>query len=167
MTKKLDDIDLAIIAFLQQNGRLSNAEIARRIGNVTERVVRYRIEWMINRGIIRVSAIVDPAAVGYPVIADVWIEAESGHVLNVAKKLAEFDRIVYVSCSTGARDVSAQVVAHNVEEVYTYITETIGRLPGVVRTNIMLIPRVVKDVYSWFPPKEVSPAATGAKPANE
>ncbi len=57
---------------------MSSAKIARRIRHVTERTVRYRLERLIRTEVIRASAIVNPQAVGFPVIADVFIDVAPG-----------------------------------------------------------------------------------------
>ena len=41
MIYKIDRVDQAIVHLLSENGRMSSAEIARRIGDVSERSVRY------------------------------------------------------------------------------------------------------------------------------
>ncbi|MER3458427.1 MAG: Lrp/AsnC family transcriptional regulator, partial [Chloroflexota bacterium] len=106
---ELDDIDLKIIDLLMEDGRMPSADIARRLGNISERAVRYRIERLIRQGIIRVSAIVNPQALGFTVVADVFIEVEPGEVLEVARKLAEYENVSYVACATGERDISIQI----------------------------------------------------------
>ncbi len=47
-----DDIDRKIVDLLMKDGRLPAAEIARQIGGITERIVRYRIERMVAEGVI-------------------------------------------------------------------------------------------------------------------
>jgi DNA-binding Lrp family transcriptional regulator len=59
---KLDRIDQKIVDCLMEDGRMQAAEIARRIGDVSERVVRYRVEQLIEKDVITVSAIVNPKA---------------------------------------------------------------------------------------------------------
>lgn len=154
MSKKIDPVDREIIKLLLEDGRMSNSEIARRIDGVSERVVRYRIARLVKEGVLRVSAIVDPVIIGYPVVADVWVEVEAGQAIKVAKSLAELELVRYVSYSAGGmKDVTAQVVAANVQELYAYVAEVIGNLPGVERTQTMLIPGVLKDVNDWIPPE--------------
>jgi Lrp/AsnC family transcriptional regulator for asnA, asnC and gidA len=154
MTHKLDNIDREIIHLLTRDGRMSNAEIARRIDGVTERVARYRIGRLVKDGIIKISAIVHPGAIGYNIIADVWVEVEAGQAMKVAKKLAELDLARYVSYSAGGmKDVTVQIVARNLEEMYDYVSEVIGNIPGVQRTQTMLIPGVLKDIEDWHPPE--------------
>ena len=74
MSAKLDAVDRAIVDLLVEDGRLPSAEIARRIGTVSERAVRYRIERLVRSGVIQIAAIVDPHAVGFGIIADVLID---------------------------------------------------------------------------------------------
>ncbi|NPV74964.1 MAG: Lrp/AsnC family transcriptional regulator [Anaerolineae bacterium] len=153
MSNKIDPVDREIIKLLLKDGRMSNTEIARHLEGVSERVVRYRIGKLIKEKVIRVSAVVDPGAIGFPVVADVWVEVEAGHAIKVAKRLAELDLVRYVSYSAGGmKDVTAQVVALNVQALYTYVDEVIGNVPGVQRTQTMLIPDVLKDVNDWVPP---------------
>jgi DNA-binding Lrp family transcriptional regulator len=61
---EIDKIDLKIVNLLIEDGRKSASEIARQIGEVSERAVRYRIERMIEEDVIRLSAVVRPEALG-------------------------------------------------------------------------------------------------------
>ncbi len=155
-----DSIDRAIIDLLMQDGRMSSAEIARRVGT-SERSVRYRVERLRSSGVIRIAAIVNPKAVGYPVTADVWMEIEPGQVLAVARKMAALAQVSYVAASTGDRDLSIQVQARDNEELYRFVTEIIGNIPGVRRTSTILVPMVLKDVYDWHIPNGAPQAEGG------
>ncbi|OGO63830.1 MAG: hypothetical protein A2Z45_01605 [Chloroflexi bacterium RBG_19FT_COMBO_55_16] len=150
---EIDKIDIKIVDLLMENGRMNAAEIARRVGEITERAVRYRIKRMESEGIIRICAIPNPKILGFSVIADVFIEVESGRILEVAHKLVEMECISYVACSIGERDISAQVVAHNSDEVYAIVTEVIGKVQGVRKTTTSIVPVVLKDVYKWRIPR--------------
>jgi Lrp/AsnC family transcriptional regulator for asnA, asnC and gidA len=83
------------------------------------------------------------------VTADVFLEVESDSILDVAKKVAEYDYVSYVACSIGATDISVQVVGHDTTEVYRFVTEIIGKIPGVRKTTTSIVPLVLKDVYQW------------------
>ncbi len=155
MSYKIDRIDQTIVHLLIEDGRMPSSEIARRLGNVSERSVRYRIDRLIQQGVIRVSAIVNPKAVGLPVKADIFVQVEPGHVPEVARKMTEFECVSYVACSTGDRDLSIQVYARDNEELYRFVTEVIGNVPGVRKTSTMLLPLVLKDVYDWHIPDSV------------
>jgi len=154
MAIKLDSLDREIIRLLIQDGRMSNAELARQIKDTNERLVRYRIGRLLKEGIIQIGAIVNPIAIGYPIIADVWVDTEAGQAVKVARKLAELDRARYVSYSTGGmKNVTVQIAARDLEEMYSYVSEVIENIPGVERTQTMLIPGILKDVDDWLPPE--------------
>jgi Lrp/AsnC family transcriptional regulator for asnA, asnC and gidA len=155
---ELDDIDCQIIDLLIEDGRMNAAEIARRLkGESSERSIRYRINRMVEEDIIKISAIVNPHALGYRVIADVFVEVEPGKIQEVALALASHELVSYVACSIGDRDISAQVVAHDNAEVYALATDFIGHLPGVRKTTTSIVPMTMKDVYQWRVPRSAIP----------
>jgi Lrp/AsnC family transcriptional regulator for asnA, asnC and gidA len=149
MAHKVDELDRAIVTQLQQDGRMSSAEIARRIGGVTERAVRYRIDRLREGGVIRIRAIVNPQLLGFPVTGDISIEVESGRVHEVARRIAEFDCVGYVAFSMGQRDISIQVYTRDNQELYRFATEVLGNLPGVIKTSTFFVPLKLKDIDDW------------------
>jgi Lrp/AsnC family transcriptional regulator, regulator for asnA, asnC and gidA len=150
---EIDNTDIQIINLLMEDGRMPASEMARRIGNISERVIRYRIERIIKEGYIKISAINNPKPFGYLVTADVFLEVESNSILDVAKKTADYDCVSYVACSIGENDISIQVVGHDTNEVYQFVTDVIGKIPGVRKTTTSIVPLVLKDVYQWRIPK--------------
>lgn len=150
----IDKVDEQIVGLLMEDGRMTAAEIARRVGGgISERVVRYRIDRLVKEGIIQISAIVKPRALGHQVVADVWMEVDSDAILDVARRMTEFENVSYVACSIGETDVSVQVLAHDTAEVYRFVTEVIGKVKGVRKTTTSIVPLVLKDVYQWRIPK--------------
>ena len=131
------------------------SEIARRIEDISERAVRYRIDRMLDEGVVRISAAAKPHAFGLTTIADVWMEVESDRILEVAKKMAEFENVSYVACGIGETDVSIQIVAKDTSEIYHFITEVIRKVPGVRKTTTSIVPLILKDVYQWRIPENV------------
>jgi Lrp/AsnC family transcriptional regulator for asnA, asnC and gidA len=150
-----DKIDVKIVNILLDDGRISASEIARRIGDISERAVRYRIDRMVNDGIVRISAVAKPQAFGLTTIADVWLEVESDSILAVAKKMAEFDNVSYVACGIGESDVSIQIVAKDTAEIYQFVTEVVRKVPGVRKTTTSIVPLILKDVYQWRVPESI------------
>jgi Lrp/AsnC family transcriptional regulator for asnA, asnC and gidA len=146
---RIDNIDFEIVNMLMEDGRMRAAEIARRLGSKSERAVRYRIDRMIENNVIRLSAIVNPKGLGMNVVADVLLEVDSDSILDVANKMAEYENVSYVACSIGETDISVQLLAGDTSEVYRFVTEVIGKIPGVRKTTTSIVPLVVKDVFQW------------------
>lgn len=150
-----DKTDIKIVNLLLDDGRMPASEVARRIGDISERAVRYRIDRMVDEGVIRISAVAKPQAFGLTTIADVWMEVESDRILEVARKMAEFDNVSYVACGIGESDVSIQIVAKDTAEIYQFVTEVVRKVPGVRKTTTSIVPLVIKDVYQWRIPASI------------
>lgn len=153
--QEIDTIDKAIADLLTEDGRMSASSIARRLGNVSERVVRYRLERMLESGILHVSAVPNPKKIGYPVVADVKVIVEPGKSMEVARELARYEWVTYVGCSIGESDVGIQIVARDNEELYNLVSDVVGNVEGVVRTTTMIVPVILKDIYQWTIPESV------------
>jgi len=151
-----DKLDIKIVNLLLEDGRMPASEIARRMGDISERAVRYRIDRMVNEGVVRISAVARPQAFGLTTIADVWLEVESDRILEVAKKLAQYDNVSYVACGIGESDVSIQIVAKDTAEIYQFVTEVVRKVPGVRKTTTSIVPLILKDVYQWRIPERVA-----------
>ncbi len=152
----LDSIDRRIVSLLLEDGRISSAEITRRIGHVSERAVRYRIERLVRNGVIRISAIVMPQAVGFPITGDVLVDVAPGKLQDVAAQLVDFPTVSYVAGSVGEGDLSVQVYARDTEELLRFVNEVIGKVPGVTRTKLAMVPWKLKDVYQWQVPVDAA-----------
>ena len=150
-----DNKTVEIINLLMEDGRMSCAEISRRVGGISERAVRYRIEKLVKEGIIEITAVANAAALGLPVIADVFIEADLPDLLNIAETLAEYENISYVGCSIGEMDVSVQIYAKDTQSVYQFVTEVIAKIPGVRKTKTAILPIILKDTHHWRVPKKL------------
>jgi Lrp/AsnC family transcriptional regulator, regulator for asnA, asnC and gidA len=151
-----DKLDVKIVNLLLEDGRMPASEIARRIGGISERIVRYRIDRLVDNGVIYVSAIVSPQAFGLDVRADVWLEVESDKITEVANQMSKYENVTYVACAIGETDVSIQVVAQDTGEIYRFVTEVVRKVPGVRKTVTSIVPIVLKDVYQWRVPERMA-----------
>ena len=152
---EFDKTDIKIVNLLLEDGRMSASEMSRRMGDISERAVRYRIDRMMNAGVIQISAVVSPEALGFTIKADVWLEVESDLILEVAKKMAAFENVTYVACGIGQNDVSVQVVAKDTAEIYHFVTDVVRKVTGVRKTTTSIVPIILKDVYQWRVPERI------------
>jgi DNA-binding Lrp family transcriptional regulator len=150
-----DKIDVKIVNLLLEDGRMPASEVARRLGDISERAVRYRIDKMVDAGVISISAVAKPQSFGLTTIADIWMEVESDRIIEVAKKMAAFDNVSYVACGIGESDVSIQIVAKDTAEIYQFVTEVARKTPGVRKTTTSIVPLIIKDVYQWRVPESI------------
>lgn len=157
MVNTIDDLDKQIADLLAEDGRMSSTQIARTIGHITERTVRYRIERLLKMGVIEICAVPIPYQLGFIVNADVYVEVEPGKSVAVAEEIAQYENVPYVACSTGTNDLSVQVVARDNAELFRFVNDVLGKIDGVRKTVTSVVPIVIKDVYRWrIPPSVVN-----------
>src|SRR5512136_1116494 len=100
-----DTLDRRIVELLMEDGRMTASKIARRIGGgISERIVRYRINRLVDEKVIQICPIVNPQAFVLTTRADVVLEVESDAIMDVARKASEYEFVTYAACSTGETD---------------------------------------------------------------
>jgi Lrp/AsnC family transcriptional regulator for asnA, asnC and gidA len=144
----LDELDRRIIARLQENGRQSNAGIARAVG-VTEATIRYRIDRLISKGFIRVTAVVDSRKTPYQVDAIIWIRLERKKVAYAGERLAGLPNVVYVAYTSGRYDLLVEALFESDQALFDFLTTKLTASLGVVQSETYHVLRTVKINYDW------------------
>lgn len=153
MPTSLDDTDLAIIALLQRDGRMSARAIARQLGRLSDRAVRYRIARLVKNRVIFIGAVVSATAVGYPVAADIVVDVMPAHIPEVAEQIAELDVVSYVATSVRDGQISAQAYARDELELMELVRSLARDYRGVTRVHTTTLPNLVKDITDWPAPR--------------
>ena len=92
----MDELDTKIIALLQEDGRASNAGIARKVG-VSEGTVRRRLKRLVDDEFVRVVALLDPVKMGYASEALVGVQVDLDKVDQVADDLSELEEVTWTA----------------------------------------------------------------------
>jgi DNA-binding Lrp family transcriptional regulator len=153
---KIDELDKRILQLLVRDGRMSSAEIARSV-DAPERTVNYRINTLIQRGVLSIVGHINRRFFGYEVMGDIFCNVEGADLEEVARQVARFPEVSYVTISFGSRDISLQVFSKSNTELYEFVTKKLLKIPGVTNTTTVIVPHVVKDVFQWFPPELTTP----------
>ncbi len=113
-TGKMDDIDKKIIAQLQTDGRMTLHELAKCIG-FTSMGTKKRLERLLKKGTIKVSALVNPNALKlHPAI--VMLEMENAEAMqDLLNRFEQCPRIVQIFKTVGGYNLIALVVAETEE----------------------------------------------------
>jgi Lrp/AsnC family transcriptional regulator for asnA, asnC and gidA len=152
-TVELDELDHKIIALLRGDGRLANTEIGRYLG-VSEATVRNRIRRLIAADIIEIAANVNLTALGYERDVYIGFYCFPGKVMDVIQQLVALQEIRYVAYVTGRYDILAVASIKTQDELVNFLTDTLGKIQGYQRFEIMHLLQVPKRDYYH---KSVSP----------
>ena len=130
----MDELDSRIIALLQEDGRASNAGIARKVG-VSEGTVRRRLKRLIDEEYIRVVALLDPAKMGYASEALIGIQVDPDKIDQVADDMSSLDEISWVAVTTGSYDIFAWATLQSSMSLGIFLRTKVGTIPGVRRSE--------------------------------
>ena len=143
----MDELDRRIVSILQQDGRASNAKIARQLG-VSEGTIRRRLKRLIEDEAVQVIAMPEPSKLGYSTEALVALQVDPGKLEEVAEKLAKVPETLYVSITTGAFDIFTSVALPSQEALQNFLLGTIGNITGVKRSETFVNLSVKKRSFS-------------------
>lgn len=138
----LDGTDLAILAALVEDGRMTNAALASRVG-VAESTCAYRVRALKEAGVIMsISAHLDLGALGHPLQAVIKVRLGS-HNRDLVRNL--YDRLVQVPGALavlhvgGDDDFLLHVAAASPEALRDLILEHVTIHPVVRQTETQLV----------------------------
>lgn len=149
----LDPIDLAIVRLLQDQGRTTNAHIARVLG-VSEPTVRKRIDRLVQDEIIKVVAVLNPSKTGYRTDVLIGISVEPGSLLVVGEALSRREEVVYLGYTTGRHDILVEMLFRDDEALFDFLDQHLPALGPIVSTETYHVLRTGKINYDWKLPIE-------------
>ena len=140
----IDEIDKTIVNLVQQDGRVSNAEIARQIGLAPSAVLE-RLRKLEERQVIRgYSASVDPKQVGFGLVAFVFVRTnECGD--GTDELLAKIPEVLEVHDVAGEDSYLLKVRASDPEDLARLLREKLKAIPSVVTTRTTVVLQTIKE----------------------
>ena len=124
MSSEIDELDARLIALMAAEPRIGLMEVSRRL-NVARGTVQSRLTKLTERGVIKsFGPEIDPARMGYPVLAFVFLEITQGRLTEAIEHLESVPEVLEAHATSGPRDLLCRVAAHDTEQ----LQEIINRL---------------------------------------
>ncbi|MEH3159946.1 MAG: Lrp/AsnC family transcriptional regulator [Sphingomonas taxi] len=143
-----DRIDRQILAHLQQDGRMTNVELAERVGLTAPPCLR-RVRALEEAGVIRgYHADLDPASLGFPitVFAMVSLRSQAEHDLAAFEAhVAEIPEIRECHMLNGEIDFILKIVAGDLKSFQEILTTHLTPAPNVASVKTSLTIRTAKS----------------------
>lgn len=144
----MDEIDRRIIAELQSDGRLSNVELAERIGLTPAPCLR-RVKRLESDGVIlgysaRISAMA--VGLGFEVLVFVDLTHKDRATFEAFEAgVVSFDEVIDVRRMFGLPDYILRVATDSIESYETFISSRLGDVPGVDKLDSHMTMKLVKS----------------------
>lgn len=144
---ELDDTDKAILRALQIDGRAPYSKLGPAVG-LSQAAARQRVQRLIDRGVMQVVAVTDPAMLGFAVQAMVAL-CTTGDVRAAATALEHLPEVEYVVITAGRFDLLVEVVCTDSHHLLDVVNDRIRTIPGVTSAEVFTYLSLVKQTYSW------------------
>ncbi len=154
----MDEVDLAILRELQEDGRLSLGELGQRVG-LTAAPVQRRLRALEREGwITGYVGLVDArrARRTFEVFLEVLLEVESAQALQLFEAgVRDLPEVMECHRVTGSYHYLVKVVTRDAEAFDRFYVQRLLALPGVLRTTRHVSLAKVKDTTALPLPKAV------------
>ena len=145
----MDSIDLKLLALLQENGRMTNVELAQKVGLTAPPCLR-RIRALEQSGIIRAyHADVDAAKMGFSitVFAMVSLKSQAEADLRAFETyLQSIPEVRECHMLNGEIDFMLKIVARDLQSFQELLTSRLTSAPNVNSVKTSLTIRTAKDL---------------------
>lgn len=130
----IDRLDADLIRTLAENPRVGLLEVARQLG-VARGTVTARLDKLLRRGVITgFGPEIDPHAIGFRILAFVWLEIAQGRLDDAVEVLRDVPEVLEAVATSGDRDLLCRVVARDPEHLQE-IVNTMVRTASVRRST--------------------------------
>lgn len=144
---KLDRTDLRLLAVLQGEGRITNAELAERVSLSPSACLR-RLQRLEAEGVLTgYAAQVDPQAVGLGLQAFVRVQLarhEAGAIERFVEKVNGWEEVVACHALTGDMDYLLHVYVADLPHFSRFLLDRLLNDAGVADANSSFVLRTVK-----------------------
>lgn len=141
----LDELDAAIFAALQIDGRRSYRSISQELG-IPEATVRFRINRMVREELVQVVTVIHPRHLG-GILATLMLKVELPRRKAVADIMGNLRPVIYASVCSGRFDILAQVVVPGPAELNHLIGTDLAAIDGIIEVESVIELEVLKANY--------------------
>ena len=143
-----DSIDLKLLAELQENGRITNVELAGKVGLTAPPCLR-RMRTLEQSGAIRgYHAEIDPAALGYSIMVFAMVSLKSQAEADLRAfedHVRSLPNVRECHMLNGEIDFILKIVAHDLQSFQEFLTSQLTAAPNVSSVKTSLTIRTAKD----------------------
>jgi Lrp/AsnC family leucine-responsive transcriptional regulator len=144
----LDRTDLALLAILQREGRISNAELAERVSLSASACLR-RVQRLEQAGVLAgYSAVLDPARVGLGLQAFVRVQLsrhDAEAIAGFTQRVNDWDEVIACHALTGDMDYLLHVAVQDLAHFSRFLLDHLLNASGVADVNSSFVLRTVKQ----------------------
>lgn len=139
---ELDSTDIEILRILGANGRISNADLAEKVGIAASTCLN-RVRTLVESKVIKgFAADIDPAALGLELEALISVTLRAGARATLGDFMSQIrahPQVIQVFFLGGTEDFIVHVAVRNSDEVREFVLAQLSNNPAVANTRTNLV----------------------------
>jgi Lrp/AsnC family transcriptional regulator for asnA, asnC and gidA len=148
MPSPIDELDRQLLDLLLSNPDMGNKELAVQL-NSSESTIRRRKQALVDAGVIRFAVVTDPFQLGYSIMALIGLQIDMGQADAIEVALSRLPQLRFIGLTIGRYDVLTEAWFKSNQEMLTFVTNILGRIPGIQRSETLQVLKLVKYGYDW------------------
>ncbi len=148
MSEKLDKIDLKILKILQENSKITNLDLSKKIG-LSPAPTLERVKKLEQSGIIEsYHSMVNPQSIGLNVKTFVQVSLawqKENALNNFLEKIKEIEEIVECYIITGEADFLMKIICKDIPTYEQLLFKTLSQIEEIERLKTLMTLSTVKD----------------------
>ncbi|WP_373903104.1 Lrp/AsnC family transcriptional regulator [Streptomyces sp. MMCC 100] len=145
-----DGTDRAVLEALRRDGRATLTELQSATG-LSETAVKKRLERLRGTGVLHLAVEYDHEPLGQGVEALIWLTVAPHALAKTGQTVAGHPAVRFAAAVTGRANLALSVLCRTTDELYTFLSETIGAVPDVHTAETVLTLRRVKTLTTEHP----------------
>ena len=144
---KFDEIDKKILNLLQENGRITNAELAGKVG-LSPPPMLERVKKLEKNGVItKYVALLNPKKVDKSTIVFVSVTLARHRLKSIDQvkdEFSNFPEVLECYSITGEEDYLLKVMVRDVEEYENFMLDKLAKIPAISRIKSFVVLSTLK-----------------------
>ena len=151
----LDQIDLNILGFMQDNARISNVDIAREL-NMAPSAVLERVKKLEQKNIIlQYTTRLNPIFLHQNLLAFIFIKVADGlGCSSTANELAKIPQVQEVHHVAGEDSCLVKIRTNDSASLMDLMRNSLSKIPNILSTRTTIVLETVKEQQQLVIPKE-------------
>lgn len=145
--RELSELETQVVDELARDGRAPITAVARKLGR-SEASVSRALDRLTSRGILHFRTLVEPALLGYDAEFMVWLSIEPGRLERAGRQLAAHPGTKFLAAATGRFNLVGHMVLPDKSDLFRYMDEVVGSLPGLHASDITLHLLTLKGAWT-------------------
>ena len=147
INRQLDECDWNILVELDENPRITNTQLAKRLG-ISTQTAAAKLQRLLDEDTVRINCITSHTMTGYELSLGIFIKVQPKSINDVAERLSANRSIYAIIATSGPYDLMTGAIFKDSDEMSDFFINELGTIPGIVSSETILTHKTLSSPLS-------------------